>query len=213
MKRKRKSPEKQTRNSLTGEQFQQRMEDFSDSESRWAYKMIFYANAFNNYIAEFKQIRLLIDYSSRELDYSKLKQLALNQKERDYSDDETTGDKEMNYIIILDNMINNADSLLENCFVIYKKLLPHESLNTAALHTKAANDVKLFILPEEDRNKDLVTHMLNKWAELIGQLSVYLLILRQKRAVIEALRDNPENPDDEDEDQGLTPTQLFRGAC
>ncbi len=212
MKRKRKNLEKQNHDSLTKEQFQQRLEGFSDSESRWAYKMIFYANAFNNYIAEFKQIQLLVDYASRDLDYSRLKQLALNQKERDYSDDETTDDKEMNYIIVLDNMIHNTDKLLENCFVIYKKLLPHESLNTAALHAKAANDVKLFILPEEDRNKDLITHMLYKWAELIGQLSVYLLILRQKRAVMEALRDNPENPDDEDEDQGLTPIQLFLGA-
>jgi hypothetical protein len=212
MKRKPRQTEAKEKQGITKEDFQKNIESFSDAESRWAYKMIFYANAFNNYIAEFEQIQLLADYSSQGLDYSRLKELALNQNERDYSDEETTDDKEMNYIIILDNMIHNADRLLENCFVIYKKLLPHHELKTAELMPEVANDIKLFILPEDERNKDLVTHMLYKWSELIAQLSVYLLILRKKRAVLEALRDNPENPEDESEDEGLTPTQLFLGA-
>lgn len=198
---------------ITEKQFRARLENLSERECKWAQKMLFLIGAFNNYLNEFIQIQANIIYLSDKLDYSKLKNLALNQKERDYSNDPISDDMEMNYIIALDMMIHNTDGLLENCITIYQKLLPHERIGTDKLNPNAAKAIKLFAVHPEERNMGLLEQMTAKWAELIGQLSVYVLLLRQKRAVLEALRDNPENSGNEDPRQGLTPTQLFLGAC
>jgi hypothetical protein len=197
---------------ITEKQFQSRLEQLSGQERRWAQKMLFLIGTFNNYLNEFIQIQANIIYLSDKLDYSKLKQMALNQEERDFSNDPITDDMEMNYMIALDTMIHHADQLLENCVLAYQKLLPHERIGATSLNPGAAKAVKLFVVHPEERDMDLIEQMANKWAELIGQLSVYVLLLRQKRAVLEALRDNPENPENENPDEGLTPTQLFLGA-
>jgi len=218
MKRRKSNPEKKiSTKKYTMEEFAKKYHELSDEEQSWTRVALSYLELFNKSLNNFLVNQANIIHFSSSADYKKLKSIALNQPEQDYSEFEITeGHDEMNYIVGLDKMIHAADHLLEESVKTYKELLEFKEKSKKNRKTrsyaKPIKIIKLFTVDPEERNQDLMELMIEKWAELIGQVSVYVLILRQKRAVLEALRDNPENPQDEDPDQGLTPTQLFLGA-
>lgn len=217
MKRRKSNPEmKISARKISLEEFAEKFRKLSDKEQSWTRVALSYLELFNKSLNNFLVNQANVIHLSSSVDYKKLKSIALNQPEQDYSEFEITeGHNEMNYIAGLDKMIHAADHLLEESVRTYKELLEFKEKSKnrqTRSFAKPIKIIKLFAVDPEERNQDLMELMIDKWTELIGQVSVYVLMLRQKRAVLEALRDNPENPEDEDPEQGLTPTQLFLGA-